>query len=419
MLSQSVQQTLRQLQKDEHKARVAELIRRNAIFYRRQKLCETIFSSSILVSFSIFSCYMVLSYGFEYFCTPNFQLETSTPSQSRRVGDEVTLLCSTTHPWEWCRWVHMAQFCEWEWKSSEEGTVVTGCTMHGVEMVGNYSQHQCGIRIAKLRPKDRGVWLCEIEKYHAGFSRRYGEVRYGQMSLGVVRSPHYSPPPPTTTTTTTTQLNHVEVTTESQQQIDEEAARVEEEKIYQRNFLILRVVVRTSVAITLVTLSSGFVALFLHTWRQWELNAREKAEALAAKESEDEDDDDYSYDEIDPMLKRKLLQTRRKSVAFSVCVVDRDNMTFDLDRKKVLLGVSSDRLSTLPSLAEQQSESETTENVKFNVPILQGAVGSRRGSRVATYHQRTGRRMSVPAVPLGGLGLIQEVRFGNSIETII
>ena len=30
------------------------------------------------------------------------------------------------------RWVHMAQFCEWEWKSSEEGTVVTGCTMHGV-----------------------------------------------------------------------------------------------------------------------------------------------------------------------------------------------------------------------------------------------------------------------------------------------
>ena len=30
------------------------------------------------------------------------------------------------------RWVHMAQFCEWEWKSPEEGTVITGCTMHGV-----------------------------------------------------------------------------------------------------------------------------------------------------------------------------------------------------------------------------------------------------------------------------------------------
>ena len=34
-----------------------------------------------------------------------------------------------------------------------------------------------------------------------------------------------------------------------------------------------------------------------------------QAEALAAKESEeDDDDDDYSYNEIDPMLKKKLLQ---------------------------------------------------------------------------------------------------------------
>ena len=32
---------------------------------------------------------------------------------------------------------------------------------------------------------------------------------------------------------------------------------------------------------------------------------------MAAKESEDDDDDDYSYDEIDPMLKKKLLQVIR------------------------------------------------------------------------------------------------------------
>ena len=37
---------------------------------------------------------------------------------------------------------------------------------------------------------------------------------------------------------------------------------------------------------------------------------RAQADALAAKESEDDDDDDYSYDEIDPMLKKKLLQVR-------------------------------------------------------------------------------------------------------------
>ena len=123
-------------------------------------------------------------------------------------------------------------------------------------------------------------------------------------------------------------------------------------------------------AITLVTLVSMFITLFLHQYRQWEANLREKvrqsnlkfiltsletypwqAEQIANRpDSEDDDEEDYSYNELDPMLKKKLLQvyflpmkqchktaqTRRKSVAFSVCVVDRDNMTFDLDRKKVI-----------------------------------------------------------------------------------
>jgi len=426
LLSQSVQQTLRQLQKDEHKARVAELIHRNTIFYRRQKLCETVFSTSVLISFTIFSFYMVLSYGFEYFCTPNFSLSVSPRSESRRVGEEVTLMCSTSHPWEWCRWVHMAQYCEWEWMGAAQGKVVTGCTMQGVELVGNFSEHECGIRIGKLRPRDRGVWLCEIEKYHAGFGRRYGEVRYGQVTLGVVRSPNYRPP--TTTITSTTISDHTEISTASQQELAAEADRVEEERIDERNFLILRVVVRSAVAITLVTLASMFAALFLHNYRQWELNIREKADAIANRDSEDDDEEDFTYDEIDPMLKKKLLQTRRKSVAFSVCVVDKDNMTFDLDRKKVLLGIpstmgmSSDRLASLPPLVEGEGAESFKSHI--NVPLLQVVQGggSRRGSRVGVgYHQKTGRRMSVPAVPLGGLGLCPEVRvkFGNSIETII
>merc|ERR1712126_163527 len=123
---------------------------------------------------------------------------------------------------------------------------------------------------------------------------------------------------------------------------------------YRTNFLILRVVVRTCVSLTLVTLASMFLALFLRNWRQWETNIREKAEQIASKESEDgddeedededEDEDGDHYEEFDPMLKKKLLQTRRKSVSFSVCVLDRDNMTFDLERKKVLLSHSSERI---------------------------------------------------------------------------
>ena len=52
LLTQSVQQTLRQLQKDEHELRVAQLVKKNITFYKRQKVCESFTTFSILVSFS-------------------------------------------------------------------------------------------------------------------------------------------------------------------------------------------------------------------------------------------------------------------------------------------------------------------------------------------------------------------------------
>ena len=69
------------------------------------------------------------------------------------------------------RWVHMDKYCDWEWVSSTEGVVQTGCTMLGVDLVGNYSSQECGIQLT-VGPQHRGVWLCEMEKYHAGFGRR-------------------------------------------------------------------------------------------------------------------------------------------------------------------------------------------------------------------------------------------------------
>ena len=82
-----------------------------------------------------------------------------------------------------CRWVHMSQYCEWEWggggdddgavDDDEEGAGVarTGCTLAGVERIGNYSEYECGISFT-VKPHHRGVWLCELEKYHPGFARR-------------------------------------------------------------------------------------------------------------------------------------------------------------------------------------------------------------------------------------------------------
>ena len=49
--------------------------------------------------------------------------------------------------------------------------------------------------------------------------------------------------------------------------------------------------------------------IYFPSWNIDEEKDIVQAEALAAKESEeDDDDDDYSYNEIDPMLKKKLLQ---------------------------------------------------------------------------------------------------------------
>ena len=54
-------------------------------------------------SLVVFSVYMVLSYGFQYFYTPNYHLVSKTPSQTRKVGELVTLMCKGDSYWEWCR----------------------------------------------------------------------------------------------------------------------------------------------------------------------------------------------------------------------------------------------------------------------------------------------------------------------------
>ena len=119
---------------------------------------------------------------------------------------------------------------------------------------------------------------------------------------------------------------------------------------------------------------------------------------------------------------KRLLQTRHKSVAFSV---DNENMTFDLDRKKVFLGsgtlpnLPSDRMP-LSSACALPTLVETCEIEKIGsfqgIPLWLGetrhSLGKMPGNR--------GRRMSVPAVPFiceEGCGLGSML--GHSIETII
>ena len=62
----------------------------------------------------------------------------------------------------------MSQYCEWEWSGMVS---MGGCSMEKVQREGNYTKHQCGISFI-VTPGHRGVWICELEKYHLGFTRR-------------------------------------------------------------------------------------------------------------------------------------------------------------------------------------------------------------------------------------------------------
>ena len=46
---------------------------------------------------------MVLSYGFNYFWTPEYNIINVTASQNKKVGEKISLMCQADDFWEWCR----------------------------------------------------------------------------------------------------------------------------------------------------------------------------------------------------------------------------------------------------------------------------------------------------------------------------
>ena len=294
---------------------------------------------------------------------------------------------------------------------------------------------ECGLEF-QASSGHSGVWICELERYHPGFSRRYGEIRYGQVSVSVtsdnvtVSAPVTTPTTNLTTATTTTPSTTTTTTTEYVLEEWEEKRNLairrtaEEEEEYQQNFFVLKIVVRTTVILTLLCLAAAFGLLFLHNWRMWDQTVAggagggpvTRVPGLRGAGDSDDDTDDELYQEIDPMLKRKLVATRRKSVAFSVCVVDRENMTFDLESKRVMLGLSTDRLasSTLPTLREDCESEKMGQSIPLIIPPDNDG-DPRPGVR---FNQA--RRMSVPAVCLTQLlPQIEQNKMFPSSETII
>ena len=122
------------------------------------------------------------------------------------------MMCQADSAWEWCRWIHLDTFCDFEWTRSGIEKIACDIPDHKVRLIGDYAKHQCGIRLSHLDPGDRGNWQCELEKYYLGFSRRYGETVSTKINLAVIESPWTSTTPAITTVEATTRqefLNQV------------------------------------------------------------------------------------------------------------------------------------------------------------------------------------------------------------------
>jgi len=74
-------------------------------------------------------------------------------------GDSVTLFCAVDDHYEWCKWFHPGgQFCDFEWKRSEDNITMQECALHDrVAFHGKYDDKECGITFT-AQQQDTGLW---------------------------------------------------------------------------------------------------------------------------------------------------------------------------------------------------------------------------------------------------------------------
>lgn len=281
----------------------------------------------------------------------------------------------------------MDQFCDFEWQTY--GVEKIGCDFPAgkVELIGDYDKHQCGLRIHNLDMKDRGIWMCEVEKYYLGFSRRYGEHKQNIINMVV----HLRP----TTSTASTSLNTGNPPTASALTPNSQAMNtltvqptlnnnsttinpLTEIQEYERNFYYLRVFVLGTIGCVLSTLALMFWIYFMYLWKTWDSgNKRESTSVMPvlpngqrrrSSTGSTEDPDPYAQNEDfeedfeedgpedattpdpdhHPHFDRRIMRSRRKSVSFAVCKMNMDTLQFDIEHKSVPLVAMSQHAKSKP-----------------------------------------------------------------------
>ncbi|XP_040581464.1 uncharacterized protein [Lepeophtheirus salmonis] len=351
IMSATLRKTLRNLRRNEHKALVKRLKKKKALYYSRQRFCECITMTSFIISFTIFSFYMVLSYGF-YFGIPRpFELtENLTTRIVVNKNENVNFKCQTDHPWEYCRWTHHNSFCDFE-RTSKTKIDQRSCDFpqNKASFWGNYSNNECGLQLHQADISDRGIWLCEMEKYYLGFSRKYGELKTFGIMLVVLGDEKESVSTSPSTLKTTLPISPV---TYFSNDTEAENENMDDEKEYQRNFFFLKVFILGGMCFVLGSLALLFWLYFMFLWRSWESQGGGKILRNSFNDPSFEEYSDssiphiitadkpsYTNTESDPIpseLSRNIYESRRKSVSFAVAALI-DKNTLNLEKKTVRL----------------------------------------------------------------------------------
>jgi len=129
-------------------------------------------------------------------------------------GESVTLFCAVDDHYEWCKWFHPGgQFCDFEWKRSEDNITMQECALHDrVSFHGKYDDKECGITFT-AQQQDTGLWRCEIEEYVTWRSRGAGRIQTAVMNVTVqTPTPPPSPPPTSSATSVTSSTTSTDAT---------------------------------------------------------------------------------------------------------------------------------------------------------------------------------------------------------------
>merc|ERR1712184_200991 len=98
-----------------------------------------------------------------------FSLTKNKPDSMLVVkeGGSFELNCDVDNYYEYCKFIHNGNICDFQWKREAWNITVADCTDYADRMVwsGNYDYYKCAITITDAKSDDAGTWSCEIESY--------------------------------------------------------------------------------------------------------------------------------------------------------------------------------------------------------------------------------------------------------------